>query len=104
LTATEIDGGQFFLPLRRMRMTPWHNMDLTHYLVMVVFWLAIIGGGIGLLAVLFPPGETGTETTENAGNAITLSILKERLAQGEISTAEYAEICRRLHLSNTGSA
>jgi len=58
---------------------------------MIIFWAIIIGGGIWLLATIFPRISTSAEgRTESKDDP--LAILKQRYARGELSKEEFETI------------
>ena len=58
---------------------------------MIIFWIIIIGGGIWLLATIFPRINTSPEDrSESDGEP--LAILKQRYARGELSKEEFETI------------
>ncbi|MBE2199483.1 MAG: SHOCT domain-containing protein [Anaerolinea sp.] len=60
---------------------------------MIIFWVIIIGGGIWLLAAIFPRISTSTSAegrTELKDDP--LAILKNRYARGELSKEEFETI------------
>ena len=66
---------------------------------MFLFWLLVLGGGVWLLAKLFPavadrPEGDGERRREPADPA--LQIVRQRYASGEITQAEYEELLRTL--------
>lgn len=71
------------------------GMGVGGYIWMIIFWLAIIGGGIWLLTTLFPRTRTSTDSRPEAKND-AVAILKQRYARGELSKAEFETIRRDL--------
>ena len=66
---------------------------------MFLFWLLVLGGGVSLLARLFPalakrPEAGGEQRREPVDPA--LQIVRQRYAHGEITQAEYEELLRTL--------
>ncbi len=67
------------------------GMGFGSYIWMIIFWIVIIGGGIGLLAALFPRISTASDSgVESNGDPLT--ILKQRYARGELSKEEFETI------------
>jgi putative membrane protein len=70
-------------------------------ILMVVFWLAIVGLAIWLLSSLFPTEKSAArhrrETGYGASSGTEMDVLNERYARGEISRAEYEELRRGLN-------
>lgn len=66
------------------------GMGFGSWIWMAVFWIVLIGGGIWLLATLFPKGAKSFTKEENTTDA--LSILQQRYARGELSKEEYETI------------
>ena len=60
---------------------------------MIMFWIIVIGGGVWILASLFP--RANSYPPANPGND-ALEVLKERYARGEISKEEYQTIRHEL--------
>ncbi len=60
------------------------------FILMALFWIAIIGGGIWLLGNLFP--KNNTSHSRPSDNESALGILKQRYAQGEVTKEEYESI------------
>jgi len=63
--------------------------------VLVVVWMVRNQSGHGHGATSVPPSG-GSATSSQAGHDEAVAIAKRRLASGEISTEEYAEIMRHL--------
>ena len=61
------------------------------YIWMIISRIAIIGGGIWLLATIFPRASAGADN--DAKSTVPLTILKQRYARGELSKEEF-EIIR----------
>ncbi len=65
-------------------------------LLMVLFWCAVVVGGIWLVARLVhatPSGMgMGSPTSPSLGSQAPLDVLKARYARGEISKEQYEEI------------
>jgi putative membrane protein len=79
----------------KLDMMTGFGMGFSDYIWMIVFWIAIIGGGMWLLATLFP--RTGTsQNGEAESNGDALAILKQRYARGELSKEEFETIRRDL--------
>jgi len=77
-----------------MMMTGF-GMGFNGHIWMIIFWIAITGGGIWLLATLFPRTRTSPDSgAESKGDA--LAILKQRYARGELSKEEFEAIRRNL--------
>lgn len=73
-----------------MMMTGF-GMGFGGVILMVIFWVAVIGGGIWLLAMIFP--RIGASSISNAAsNDDPLTILKQRYAHGELSKEEFETI------------
>lgn len=71
------------------------GMGFNGHIWMIIFWIAIIGGGIWLLATLFPRTSTSPDSeAKSKGDA--LAILKQRYAHGELSKEEFEAIRRDL--------
>ncbi len=68
--------------------------------VMVIFWVAIVGLAVLFLSALFPAADgsarRGPEAQTGAASGRELNALNERYARGEISKAEYEELRRAL--------
>ena len=58
---------------------------------MIIFWIIIIGGGIWLLATIFPRTSTSPKGRSES-NGEPLAILKQRYARGELSKEEFETI------------
>ncbi len=67
------------------------GMGFSGYFWMILFWIAVIGGGIWLLATIFPRNST-TSHSDVSPNGDPLSILKHRYARGELSKEEFETI------------
>ena len=68
---------------------------LSGHFWMIIFWVIIMGGGIGLLVALFPRANTSPDSTSKSdGDA--LEILQQRYARGELSKKEFEAIRRDL--------
>ena len=70
------------------------------FILMIFFWVAIIGLAVWLLSGLFP-GAKGTSSPlfraqRSDPSESPLGILKQRYARGEISKAEYEGVRRDL--------
>lgn len=77
-----------------MMMTGF-GMGFSGYFWMIIFWIAVIGGGVWLLATLFPKINSSPDSgIESNGDA--LAILKQRYAHGELSKEEFEAIRRDL--------
>jgi putative membrane protein len=62
---------------------------------MIIFWAVIIGGGIWLLATLFPKSALSPKV-DGDPEVNSLAILKQRYARGELSKEEFETIRRDL--------
>jgi putative membrane protein len=72
-------------------MMTGYGMDFGNYIWMIIFWIAVLGGGIWLLATIFP--QTNTASDSNAEkSANPLAVLKQRYAHGEMSKEEFEAI------------
>ena len=67
------------------------GMGFGGYIWMIIIWVIIIGGGIGLLATLFPRTRTSPDSNAES-NGDALAILKQRYARGELSKEEFETI------------
>lgn len=63
---------------------------------MILVWLVIIGGGIWLLAALFPWQQTNGTDTRDQLDESALAILQQRYALGELTRQEFEAIRRDL--------
>ena len=63
---------------------------------MILVWLVIIGGGIWLLATLFPRQHTNGANTSKQSDESALAILQQRYARGELTRQEFEAIRRDL--------
>lgn len=65
---------------------------------MFLFWLLAIGGGVWLLARLFPvvSNRSGEIEPYPETNDRVLQVVRQRYASGEITQAEYEELLRTL--------
>jgi len=66
---------------------------------MFLFWLLVLGGGVWLLARLFPAVQTRSRPEPDRRpepNDPALQIVRQRYARGEITQAEYEELLRML--------
>ena len=68
-------------------------------ILMLVFWLVIIGMAVWLLSNLFPRATDAFKTGKKDLSESPMEILKQRYARGEISKAEYNEIQKDLQTS-----
>jgi putative membrane protein len=64
------------------------------FLLMAVFWIAIIAAAIWLLSNLFPKSSASQSPGKTAESAV--DILKRRYAHGEIGREEYEAILKDL--------
>lgn len=71
------------------------GMGMSGAIWMIIFWLAIIVGGIWLLASIFPKMDSSSRDRFNP-NDNPLTILKRRYARGELSKEEFEAIRRDL--------
>jgi len=62
------------------------GFGLFGFLLMIVFWVAIIALGVWLVSNLFP--KAGSTAGSQAGES-ALEILKRRYARGELTREEY---------------
>jgi putative membrane protein len=67
------------------------GMGFSSTIWMIIFWIIIIGGGIWLLATIFPRTSTSPEDRSES-NSDPLAILKQRYARGELSKEEFETI------------
>lgn len=68
-----------------------HMMGFGGAIWMILFWIVILGGGIWLLATIFP--RTHSASNSNAQtNDDPLVILKQRYARGELTKEEFETI------------
>lgn len=63
---------------------------------MILVWLLIIGGGVWLLAALFPRHQANKLESEKQSDESALAILRQRYARGEITRKEFETIRRDL--------
>lgn len=63
---------------------------------MVLVWLVIIGGGIWLLAALFPRQHKDGTSSRDQSDESALAILQQRYARGELTRGEFEAIRRDL--------
>lgn len=63
---------------------PWFGGGMFMMLMMLVFWAAVIAGGIALFRWIVRSSRTQAEPPNTA-----LEILKQRYAKGEISREEF---------------
>jgi putative membrane protein len=63
---------------------------------MILVWLVIIGGGIWLLAALFPRHQANKSDTGEQSDESALAILQQRYARGELTHQEFEAIRRDL--------
>jgi putative membrane protein len=73
-----------------MMMTGF-GMGFNGYIWMIIFWIAVIGGGIWLLATIFPRTNAASNSDAES-NGDPLAILKQRYARGELSKEEFETI------------
>jgi putative membrane protein len=71
------------------------GMGFSSTIWMIIFWIIIIGGGIWLLATIFPSINTSPKGRSES-NGDPLAILKQRYARGELSKEEFETIRREL--------
>jgi putative membrane protein len=57
------------------------------FILMALFWIVIIAGGIWLLSNLFP--KNNTSHSRQSDDESALDILKKRYAHGELTKEEY---------------
>lgn len=77
-------------------MNHWYGtMSAGDWLIMSVFWVALIGAIVWAVAHLFPRSDRGT--TDRAERPD--EILDRRLAAGEIDSATYDALRAKLHPS-----
>lgn len=67
------------------------GMGFSSTIWMIIFWIIIIGGGIWLLAAIFPRVNTFPEDRSESNND-PLTILKQRYARGELTKEEFETI------------
>ena len=72
-----------------------HMMGLGGAIWMIVFWIVILGGGIWLLATIFPRTRSASDSDDQT-NDDPLVILKQRYARGELSKEEFETISHDL--------
>ncbi len=68
-------------------------------ILMVLFWVLVIGLAVWLVSRIFPQGAGYRSThpgNRSGGVSSADEILKQRYARGEISKAEYEEMCEEL--------
>ena len=66
---------------------------------MFLFWALVLGGGLWLLARLFPAARAPQAQRHDARDAIAdpaVQIVRQRYASGEITKIEYEEVLRTL--------
>ncbi len=66
---------------------------------MFLFWALVLGGGLWLLARLFPAARAPQAQGHDARAAImdpAVQMVRQRYASGEISKSEYEEVLRTL--------
>ena len=66
---------------------------------MFLFWALVLGGGLWLLARLFPTARIPQTERHDAHDAIVdpaVQVVRQRYASGEISKSEYEEVLRTL--------
>jgi uncharacterized membrane protein len=66
---------------------------------MFLFWALVLGGGLWLLARLFPAARTPQSQGHDAYGAAmdsAVQVVRQRYASGEISKSEYQEVLRTL--------
>jgi uncharacterized membrane protein len=66
---------------------------------MFLFWALVLGGGLWLLARLFPTARTPQARVRNARATPidpAVQVVRQRYASGEISKSEYEEVLRTL--------
>ena len=61
-------------------------------ILMVLFWLMVIGLAIFLLSNLFPKANDSIESQEREPSKSVLEILKQRYARGELSDTEFKKM------------
>lgn len=66
------------------------------FILMLVFWILIIGLAIILLSMLFPRVHDPSKSRDGDSFESALDILKQRYARGEITETEYKKIKREL--------
>jgi putative membrane protein len=72
-------------------MMTGYGMGFGGFILMILFWVVIIGGSIALLAAIFP--KIGTSLKNRSGSEDDpLMILKQRYARGELSKEEFETI------------
>lgn len=67
-------------------------------ILMLVFWLVVIGLAVWLLSNLFPRATDAFRTPKSDSSESPLEILQQRYARGEISRAEYNEMRKELQI------
>ena len=69
-------------------------------IIMLIFWVVIIGLAVWFLSTLFPRATNqASNTSPQAGRTESpLEVLQRRYARGEITKAEYEEMRRDLGL------
>lgn len=78
-------------------MTGWnHGMDAGWWILMSVFWVAIIGLAIWAIMRLVP-GRGGDGGSAGSRGDTPEEILDRRLARGEIDVEEYRRVKETLH-------
>lgn len=67
--------------------------------LMIVFWLVVIGLAVCLLSNLFPRTTDAFKTSKKDLSETPMEILQQRYARGEISRDEYNEMRKDLQTS-----
>ncbi|UCF61257.1 MAG: SHOCT domain-containing protein [Anaerolineaceae bacterium] len=67
--------------------------------LMIVFWLVVIGLAVCLLSNLFPRTTDSFKTSKKDLSETPMEILQQRYARGEISRDEYNEMRKDLQTS-----
>ena len=62
---------------------------------MIIFWIAVLGGGIWLLAAIFPQPNSASNN-DGEPDEDPLGILKQRYARGELSKEAFELIRHEL--------
>ncbi|MCA9945780.1 MAG: SHOCT domain-containing protein [Anaerolineales bacterium] len=68
-----------------------HMMGFGGAIWMIIFWVVILGGGIWLLATIFPRASSASDSSVQT-NDDPLVILKQRYARGELTKEEFETI------------
>lgn len=72
-------------------MMTGYGMGFGGFIWMILFWVVIVGGGIWLLAAIFPRINSSPKDRSEPDDE-PLMILKQRYARGELSKEEFETI------------